>query len=76
TQALDLACRTLLQPGDAVLVDEPGWTVEFARLALLGMRVLGVPRGPDGPDLQVMERLAREHAPKLYVTVSVLHNPT
>jgi DNA-binding transcriptional MocR family regulator len=76
TQALDLACRTLLQPGDAVLVDEPGWTVEFARLALLGMRVLGVPRGPDGPDLQVMERMAREHAPKLYVTVSVLHNPT
>ena len=76
TQALDLACRTLLQPGDAVLVDEPGWTVEFARLALLGMRVLGVPRGPEGPDLQAMERLAREHAPKLYVTVSVLHNPT
>ncbi|MFM2343015.1 MAG: hypothetical protein RLZZ592_2668 [Pseudomonadota bacterium] len=76
TQALDLVSRTLLAPGDAVLVDEPGWSVEYARLTLLGMRLLPVPRGPDGPDLAVMEALAREHRPRLYVTVSVLHNPT
>ena len=76
TQALDLVSRALLAPGDAVLVDEPGWSVEYARLTLLGMRLLPVPRGPDGPDLAVMEALAREHRPRLYVTVSVLHNPT
>lgn len=76
TQALDLVSRTLLQPGDAVLVDEPGWAVEFARLTHLGMRILPVPRGPDGPDLAVMAHLAQTHRPKLYVTVSVLHNPT
>ncbi|HET6786747.1 MAG TPA: PLP-dependent aminotransferase family protein, partial [Aquabacterium sp.] len=74
--ALDIVSRTLLQPGDAVLVDEPGWAAEFARLQLMGMRLLPVPRGPDGPDLQVLEQLARTHRPKLYVTVSVLHNPT
>lgn len=74
--ALDVVTRTLLQPGDAVLVDEPGWAAEFARLQLMGMRLLPVPRGPDGPDLQVLEHLARTHRPKLYVTVSVLHNPT
>lgn len=76
THALDLISRTLLQPGDAVLVDEPGWAVEFARLSRAGMRLLPVPRGADGPDLAVMEALAREHRPRLYVTVSVLHNPT
>ena len=76
THALDVVSRTLLQPGDAVLVDEPGWAVEFARLTRQGMRLLPVPRGPDGPDLAVMARLAAAHAPKLYVTVSVLHNPT
>ena len=76
TQALDIVSRALLAPGDAVLVDEPGWAVEFARLARLGMRVLPVPRGPDGPDLRVMEALAAAHRPRLYVTVSVLHNPT
>lgn len=76
THALDLVTRTLLQPGDAVLVDEPGWPVEFARLTQLGLRVLPVPRGTEGPDLDVMRKLARAHHPKLYVTVSVLHNPT
>jgi DNA-binding transcriptional MocR family regulator len=76
TQALDLVSRTLLRPGDAVLVDEPGWAVEFARLALSNLRVLPVPRGPDGPDLAVLEALLVAHRPRLYVTVSVLHNPT
>ncbi len=76
THALDIVSRTLLRPGDPVMVEEPGWAVEFARLAALGMRVLPVPRGPEGPDLAVMERLAEAHRPKLYVSVSVLHNPT
>ena len=80
TQALDIVTRSLLRAGDAVLVDEPGWSVEYARLAALGLRVLPVPRGEDGPDLAAMERLIEarpaHERPRLYVTVSVLHNPT
>jgi len=76
THALDILSRGLLRPGDPVLVDEPGWSVEFARLNQLGMRLLPVPRGVDGPDLAAMAALARAHRPRLYVTVSVLHNPT
>jgi DNA-binding transcriptional MocR family regulator len=76
THALDLVCRTLLQPGDAVLVDDPGWATEFARLQRQGMRLLPVPRGEHGHDLAVMQALLQEHRPRVYVTVSVLHNPT
>ncbi len=76
TQALDIVSRTLLKAGDAVMVEEPGWAVEFARLTALGMRVLPVPRRVDGPDLAVMARYCEEHAPKLFVSVSVFHNPT
>ena len=76
TQALDVITRTLLRAGDSVLVDEPGWAVEYARLAALGLRVLPVPRGEDGPDLAVMRQMIETHQPRLYVTVSVLHNPT
>ena len=76
TQALDIVSRTLLKAGDPVMVEEPGWSVEFARLDALGMRVLPVPRGPEGPDLAVMQRYCEAHAPKLFVSVSVLHNPT
>ncbi len=76
TQALDIVSRALLKAGDCVMVEEPGWAVEFARLHALGMRILPVPRGPQGPDLAVMSRYCEAHAPKLFVSVSVLHNPT
>jgi DNA-binding transcriptional MocR family regulator len=76
THALDIVSRTLLRPGDPVMVEEPGWAVEFARLSALGMRLLPVPRRADGPDLQVMASYCAAHKPKLYVSVSVFHNPT
>ena len=76
THALDIVSRTLLKAGDCVMVEEPGWAVEFARLDALGMRILPVPRGSAGPDIEVMARYCEVHAPKLFVSVSVLHNPT
>ena len=76
THALDIVSRTLLRAGDWVMVEEPGWAVEFARLDALGMRILPVPRRADGPDLEVMARYCEIHKPKLFVSVSVFHNPT
>jgi DNA-binding transcriptional MocR family regulator len=80
THALDIVTRTLLRHGDSVLVDEPGWSVEYARLAALGIRVLPVPRDENGPDIAVMQRLIEAQPsaqrPRLYITVSVLNNPT
>ncbi len=76
THALDIVSRTLLRAGDPVMVEEPGWAIEFARLESLGMRILPVPRRADGPDLEVMARYCEVHQPKLFVSVSVLHNPT
>ena len=76
TQALDIVSRTLLRAGDYVMVEEPGWAIEFARLNALGMRILPVPRSAAGPDLDVMARYCEVHNPKLFVSVSVLHNPT
>jgi len=58
------------------MVEEPGWAIEFARLEAMGMRILPVPRRADGPDLEVMARYCEAHRPKLFVSVSVLHNPT
>jgi DNA-binding transcriptional MocR family regulator len=80
TQALDIVSRLLLAPGDTVLVDEPGWAVEFARLTQMGFKLAAVPRGATGPDLAAMRRLLEDSAaaakPRVYITVSVLHNPT
>jgi DNA-binding transcriptional MocR family regulator len=76
THGLDIVSRSLLRAGDPVMVEEPGWAIEFARLQSLGMRILPVPRGERGPDLDVMTRYCELHRPKLFVSVSVLHNPT
>ncbi len=76
SQALDLISRCILSPGDAVLVDDPGYYNMFGNLRLQGLTLLSVPRGVDGPDLDTLEALAARHKPKLFFTQSVLQNPT
>lgn len=76
TQALDLVARHFLQPGDTIFVDDPAWFLMFGSFAMLGAKVVGIPRLPDGPDVARLAELAALHKPKLYVINSVLHNPT
>ncbi len=74
--ALDLIIRRFLEPGDCVLVDEPGYYPLLAKLKLAQLRVIGVPRRSDGPDIEAMRRLTRAHAPRMFFTQSSCHNPT
>ncbi len=76
TQALDIASRHLIKPGDTVFVDDPGYFNFFGNLRLLGAKLVGVPRGLDGPDADALESLLETHKPKVFFTHSVLHNPT
>lgn len=76
SQALELIIRQMLRPGDHVLVEDPGYYNLFGNLRISGVRLCPVPRLPDGPDMDALERLAAAHRPKLYFTQSVLQNPT
>lgn len=76
THALDVVVRHLLKPGDCVLVDDPGSWNLFANLRLFGVKLLGVPRLANGPDLDALEAVLAEHRPKVFFTQSVLQNPT
>jgi DNA-binding transcriptional MocR family regulator len=76
SQALELVIRYLLKPGDAALIDDPGYYNMFGNLRLHGVTMLAVPRNPDGPDVAVLEQLASTHRPKVYFTQSVMQNPT
>lgn len=76
SQALELVIRYLLKPGDAALVDDPGYYNLFGNLRLQGVHMLAVPRNPDGPDVATLEKLAAAHQPKIYFTQSVMQNPT
>ncbi|HEY4044739.1 MAG TPA: PLP-dependent aminotransferase family protein [Rhodopila sp.] len=76
SQALELVIRYMLKPGDAALVDDPGYYDMFGNLRLQGVAMLAVPRNADGPDLATLDRLAAAHRPKVYFTQSVMQNPT
>jgi DNA-binding transcriptional MocR family regulator len=76
TQALDLVCRLLLEPGDTVLVDDPCYFNFQALLMVHRAKIVSVPYTPTGPDIALLENVLAEHRPRLYITNSALHNPT
>lgn len=76
SHALELVSQYLLRPGDAVLVDEPGYSVMMSNLRARGARLIGVPWTSSGPDLHALEQLAAEHSPRAFFTNPRLHNPT
>lgn len=76
TQAIDLICRSLLRPGDAVLVDDPCYFNFQALLRAHRVRIVGIPFTPTGPDTAAFEQALLDESPRLYITNSALHNPT
>lgn len=76
TQAIDLICRFLIEPGDTVLVDDPCYFNFHALLRAHRAKVVSVPYTPTGPDIELFARVLAEHRPRLYITNSGLHNPT
>jgi len=68
-QALDVVARTLLEPGDQVAVEDPGyWPIKWL-FESLGVRVNGVPVDEHG---LIVEALPR-HAKLVFVTPSHQH---
>ncbi|MCZ0735324.1 aminotransferase-like domain-containing protein [Phreatobacter sp. AB_2022a] len=76
TQAIDLVCRFLIEPGDKVLVDDPCYFNFHALLRAHRAEIVGVPYTPTGPDIAAFGAALAEHRPRLYITNSGLHNPT
>lgn len=75
THALDLVVRTCLQPGDAVLVESPGYSNLNGLIARYGCKLLPVQRRATGLDLEGAALLAQAHRPKAMFVTTVLHNP-
>lgn len=76
SHGLDLIVRTLLEPGDRVVVESPGYPLLFELLKLHGVEMLEVPRTPCGPDVEALEALLAKHKPRALFINSFHHNPT
>ncbi|KRP60249.1 PLP-dependent aminotransferase family protein [Pseudomonas orientalis] len=56
-QAISLCAQLLVEPGDGVAVENPGYRAAGHAFALAGGRLLGVPVDGDGIDCQVLNSL-------------------
>jgi DNA-binding transcriptional MocR family regulator len=75
-QALRLVATALLEPGSAVLIEEPSFRGAIEVLRSVGARLIPVPSGPRGIDVAALRAAARSHRPALVVVQSTVHNPT
>ncbi|HEY0685409.1 MAG TPA: PLP-dependent aminotransferase family protein [Steroidobacter sp.] len=76
SQAIDLVCRFLLEPGDTVVVDDPCYFNFMALLRAHRANVVSVPFTPTGPDLAAFATVLETHKPRIYITNSAVQNPT
>lgn len=76
TQALDLVVRTLLRPGDTVVVEDPCYCNLLQILQLAGLNVIGVARTQDGYDFEQLEHVLQTMQPKAIFVNTVLQNPS
>ena len=76
TQGVDLALRFLVQPGDTVAVDDPSYFRLLPLLKAHRVNVVAAPLRPEGPDVEALAEVFATQAPRLYLTIAGLHNPT
>ncbi|NYT66185.1 PLP-dependent aminotransferase family protein [Alcaligenaceae bacterium] len=74
--ALDMVARQLLEPGDVALVDSPGYYPLFGKLRFSNVKLVGVRRLANGPDIDDLQEKAARYKPKVFFTQSLAHNPT
>lgn len=75
--SLSLVFDALLDPGDLVAVEDPGYPLALRVLGRSHVTYLPVPTGPDGLDIDALAgQLEGGARPKVLYTVPDFHNPT
>jgi DNA-binding transcriptional MocR family regulator len=75
-QALDLIQRVLIRPGDTVVVEDPVYPGLRNVFARSGARLVGVPVGPEGLDVEHLDRVLAREKTRLLVVTPNFQNPT
>jgi len=75
-QALGLIAAVLLDPGDAVLVENPSYLAALQCFGFAGARLVPVACDEDGLEPEALPALIAEHKPKFLYIVPTFQNPT
>ncbi len=75
-QALDLLGKVLLNPGDPMLLEAPGYLGAIQAFTLYEPRIVPITLRDDGPDQGELKTALAQQMPKLFYTVPNFQNPS
>ena len=75
-QALDLLGKTMISPGDKVIVEGPTFLVTIQCFRLYGAELISAPIDAQGVKTDELEKLIVEHKPKFVYLIPTFGNPS
>ncbi|MDP3707294.1 MAG: PLP-dependent aminotransferase family protein [Polaromonas sp.] len=75
-QALDLIGKTMIDPGDKVIVEGPTFLATIQCFRLYGAEVISAPIDAHGVKTDELEKLMAEHKPKFVYLIPTFGNPS
>jgi 2-aminoadipate transaminase len=75
-QALDLIGKTMIDPGDKVIVEGPTFLATIQCFRLYGADLISVPVDAEGAQVDRLEDLIKEHKPKFVYLIPTFGNPS
>jgi DNA-binding transcriptional MocR family regulator len=75
-QGLDLLGKTLISPGDKVIVEGPTFLATIQCFRLYGAELITVPVDGEGTQTDRLEQLIAEHKPKFVYLIPTFGNPS
>ena len=75
-QALDLLGKTLISPGDKVIVEGPTFLATIQCFRLYGAELISAPIDAQGVKTDELEKLIAEHKPKFVYLIPTFGNPS
>ena len=76
TQAMDLLCKAMIDPGDTVLVENPSFLGNLQCMKLYQANLLSVESDEQGLLPEDLEKKIRQYHPKMLYTIPTFQNPT
>ena len=76
SQAFDLLLKSLIDPGDVVLMESPTFLGAIQAMRTYNAKLIAMPMDEEGVIVEEAEKLVRQYKPKLMYVIPTFQNPT
>ena len=76
SQAFDLLLKALIDPGDVILVESPTFLGAIQAMRIYRAQLIAMPMDEGGVIIDEVEKLVKEHHPKMMYIIPTFQNPT